>query len=77
MFYAIAPAHQHKGFASEAAQALVDYAFKTLNLKRIVATTSYDNSGSMGVMRKLGMHIERNPLPEPSWMQIVGILENK
>ena len=30
----------------------------------------------MGVMRKIGMRIERNPYPEPSWLQIVGVLEN-
>jgi hypothetical protein len=28
------------------------------------------------VMRKLGMRIERNPLPEPPWLQIVGVLDN-
>ncbi len=30
---------------------------------------------SMGVMRKLGMRIERNPLAGPPWLQVVGILE--
>jgi hypothetical protein len=30
----------------------------------------------MGVMRKLGMHLARNPYPEPSWLQVVGVLEN-
>jgi ribosomal-protein-alanine N-acetyltransferase len=76
LFYAISPAYQRQGYASEAAQALAGYAFKTLNLKRIVATTSYANLGSIGVMRKLGMRIERNPLPQPAWMQVVGVLEN-
>jgi len=28
------------------------------------------------VMRKLGMRIERNPLPEPHWLQIVGVLDH-
>ena len=27
------------------------------------------------VMRKLGMRIERNPSPEPHWLQVVGVLE--
>ena len=75
LFYAISPAHQHQGYATEAAQALVDYAFRELRLKRVIATTSFDNSGSMGVMRKLGMRIEKNPLPEPPWLQVVGMLE--
>ena len=76
LFYAISPTHQRHGYASEAAQAMVDYGFRHLNLKRIVATTNYDNLGSMGVMRKLGMRVEKNPLAEPPWMQVVGVLEN-
>lgn len=77
LFYAISPAHQRQGYGSEAAQALVDYAFQRLGLKRVVATTDYDNVASIGVMRKLGMRVERNPRPEPPWLQVVGVLENK
>src|SRR5260221_3641866 len=76
LFYAISPPHQRQGYASEAAQAMVDYAFRHLGLKRIIATTGYDNHGSMGVMRKLGMWIEKNPLGEPPWLQVVGVVEN-
>ncbi|MGH2605893.1 MAG: GNAT family N-acetyltransferase [Anaerolineales bacterium] len=75
LFYAISPVHQRQGYATEAAQALVDYAFRHLGLTRIVATTTYDNPGSIGVMRKLGMQIEKNPLPGPPWLQVVGVLE--
>jgi [ribosomal protein S5]-alanine N-acetyltransferase len=77
LFYAISPAHQQKGYATEAAQALIDYAFKELKLRRVIATTTYDNPGSQGVMRKLDMRIERNPLPEPPWLQVVGVAENQ
>jgi ribosomal-protein-alanine N-acetyltransferase len=76
LFYAISPSHQQQGYASEAARALVDYAFRELHLKRIIATTDDDNLGSIGVMRKLGMRIEKNPLEEPEWLQVVGVLEN-
>jgi RimJ/RimL family protein N-acetyltransferase len=76
LFYAITPAFQGQGYATEAAQALVHYAFQHLRLKRIIATTTYDNAASMGVMRKIGMRIERNLYQEPSWLQIVGVLEN-
>jgi len=76
LFYAIRPAFQGQGYATEAAQAMVDYAFQHLRLKRIVATTTYKNTASMGVMRKLGMRIERNPSSEPPWLQIVGVLDN-
>lgn len=77
LFYAFSPAYQKRGYATEAARALIDYAFGQLNLGRIVATTTYDNAASMGVMRKLGMRIEKNPYEEPSWFQVVGILENR
>ena len=75
LFYAISPAHQRQGYATEAAQALIDYAFNELKLRRVIATTTYDNAASMGVMRKLGMRIEKNPLPEPPWLQVVGMIE--
>ena len=77
LFYAFSPAFQRRGYATEAARALIDYAFGQLNLRRIVATTSYDNAGSIGVMRKLGMQIERNPSGDPPWFQVVGVFENR
>lgn len=77
LYWAISPAQRRRGYATEAAQAMVDYAFQTLKLKRVVATTSYDNVGSMGVMVKLGMRLERNPYPQPPWLQVVGVLENQ
>ncbi|MEM7344165.1 MAG: GNAT family N-acetyltransferase [Chloroflexota bacterium] len=76
LFWAIDPAHQRQGYATEAAQAMITYAFEQLRLKRIVAATEYTNEASQGVMRKVGMDITRNPLPDPPWLQIVGFLEN-
>jgi RimJ/RimL family protein N-acetyltransferase len=76
LFYAISSSHQRKGYASEAARALVEYAFHELLIGRVVATTDYDNAASIGVMRKIGMRIEHNLLAEPPWLQVVGILEN-
>jgi ribosomal-protein-alanine N-acetyltransferase len=76
LFYAISPAHRRQGYAAEAAQALVNYAFNHLRLKRIVATTLYENTASIGVMRKLAMRVEKNPRPDPPWLQVVGVLEN-
>ena len=74
LFWAVDPAHQRQGYAIEAAQALVEHAFREWRLKRILATTDHDNLASQGVMRKLGMTLARNPQPEPPWMQVVGIL---
>src|SRR4030095_15288958 len=75
LFYAVHPNYQRKGYATEAAAALIDYAFQSLQLKRVIATAKYQNLASQGVMRKLGMRICRNPFSEPEWLQIVGFLE--
>jgi RimJ/RimL family protein N-acetyltransferase len=76
LFWVIDPLHQRHGYASEAARAMVDYAFKELHLKRIIATTEYDNLASQAVMRKVDMTLTRNPQSEPPWLQVVGVLEN-
>ena len=76
LFWAIDPACQRQGYATEAARAMVEHAFRDLHLKRILATTEYTNAASQAVMRKLGMLLTRNPLPEPPWLQIVGVLQN-
>ena len=77
LYYALSPAYQRQGYATEAAQALINYAFTQLHLKRIVATTTTGNEASIGVMRKVGMRIEKNPSPYPPGFQVVGILENR
>ncbi len=76
LYWAIDPTQQRQGYATEAAAALIDYAFEHLRLARIVATTEFDNDRSIGVMRKLGMQVLRNPYRSPPWFQVVGILEN-
>jgi RimJ/RimL family protein N-acetyltransferase len=76
LFWALFPAHQGHGFATEAAAAMISYAFGQLRLRRVVATTEHDNARSIAVMRRLSMRIERNPRNEPHWFQTVGRLDN-
>src|SRR3982074_2855165 len=76
LFWALFPEHRGHGYATEAAAAMIAYAFEQLRLRRIVATTEHDNTRSINVMRRLGMRLERNPGPEPAWFQTVGILDN-
>jgi RimJ/RimL family protein N-acetyltransferase len=76
LFWALFPEHQGHGYATEAAAAMVSYAFDVLRLRRIVATTEHDNKKSLDVMRRLGMRIERNPESEPAWLQRVGVLDS-
>ena len=44
-----------RGYATEGAKAVLNYAFNVLNLKEIVAFTVPDNLRSQRVMEKLGM----------------------
>lgn len=75
MYWMLDPAHRGRGYATEAAAAVVGFGFETLELARIVATTEHRNVASQAVMRRLGMRIETNPDPEPPWFQVVGILD--
>ena len=75
LFWAIAPEHQRRGYATEAARAMIAHGFTALRLKRILANTDYANQASQGVMLKLGMRLARNPWPEPHWLQVIGVLD--
>jgi [ribosomal protein S5]-alanine N-acetyltransferase len=76
LFWAISPAYQRKGFASEAARALMEYLFTREKLGRIIATTGYDNLPSQKVMERLGMTIQHLAEPQPPDQFVVGVLEN-
>jgi len=47
-----------QGFASEAADAVVEYGFRSLGLKRIFATTLGRNGPSVRVLEKAGFSVE-------------------
>ena len=76
LFWAIAPPHQRKGFASEAARALMEYLFTHEKLGRVIATTGYENLPSQKVMQKLGMTIQHLEEPQSPDQFVVGVLEN-
>lgn len=75
LFYAISPRYHRKGYAVESVTAMVDHAFRYLHLKRIIAETDFENTGSIAVMRSLGMKILTNPSGIPPYLQVVGVLE--
>ena len=75
LYWALSPARRGKGYATEAAKGLIDHAFTHLHFARIVATTTHDNDGSLGVMRRIGMRVERNPHADPPWFQAVGVID--
>ncbi len=57
--FALLERFRRKGFAYEAAAAVMEYGRNALALKRIVAITSPDNEGSMRVLEKIGLRFEK------------------
>ena len=76
LFWGILPAYRRRGFASEAASALLQYLFHDLKARQVVATTDFDNIASQRAMEKLGMRLLHNPNSEPHWCQVVGLIMN-
>jgi RimJ/RimL family protein N-acetyltransferase len=52
--YGIDPAYQGRGFATEAAQALVEYALSSGRVRTVRAHTRLEGQASMRVLKKLG-----------------------
>jgi RimJ/RimL family protein N-acetyltransferase len=50
--------HWGKGYATEAAKAVLDYAFTVLNLDEIISFTTIGNVKSRRVMEKVGLHYD-------------------
>jgi ribosomal-protein-alanine N-acetyltransferase len=57
--YAFLPRYWSKGYASEAALAVLAYARGTLGMKRIFGITTPDNTSSIRVLEKIGLKFER------------------
>lgn len=56
--YELDPKYWGRGYASEAAEAMVSFGFSRLGLHRIEATCVADNLGSIRILEKLGMRLE-------------------
>ena len=57
--FALLERHWSRGYALEAASAVMDYGRAAFGLTRIVAITTLDNDGSIRVLGKLGLRFER------------------
>lgn len=81
--YWIAVEHWGRGYATEAARAMLDHGFGALDLTRVVAHCLTRNPGSWRVMEKLGMqregrlreHVVKWDVPEDIW--IYGLLRDE
>jgi RimJ/RimL family protein N-acetyltransferase len=67
-WYVISPAHARKGYATEAARALLGYAFEELRLHRVHGECDPRNSSSARVMERLGMRREAEHV-EDVWIK--------
>lgn len=57
--FAFRPAYWSKGYAFEAAAAVLHYAANVLGLRRIVAITVPDNQSSIKLLERLGLRFEK------------------
>jgi ribosomal-protein-alanine N-acetyltransferase len=55
LLYAVQPSHWHCGFATEIAQAAMDYAFRHVGLQAVRASTDAPNQAALRVLERLGM----------------------
>jgi len=58
--YTLAPEFRRRGFAAEAVEALIDCLFTRLGIKRVTARTIAENRPSLGLLEKLGFHLDKD-----------------
>jgi RimJ/RimL family protein N-acetyltransferase len=66
--FVVYPDHQRRGYAAEAAGALLRLGFEQLGLHRIVGRADARNAASIGVMERIGMRREAH-LRENGWIK--------
>jgi len=83
LWYVLHPARVGQGYATEAASALLDFAFDTLRLHRVYADCDPRNTASCRVTARLGMQLE-GVMRENYWLRgewcdasIYAILEHE
>jgi RimJ/RimL family protein N-acetyltransferase len=72
--YALHSGQRRRGYATEAASALIDYAFREIKVQRVIAITDRQHSDSIRLMERLGMRLAYNPAAD--WPGAIGILDN-
>jgi RimJ/RimL family protein N-acetyltransferase len=66
--FVVHPAHQGEGYATEATQPMLDFAFDAVGLHRMVGRTEARNVASARVLEKLGMRREAHFI-ENEWVK--------
>ena len=69
--YTLSRAYQGRGIASEAVSCVLEYAFVTLGLHRVIAITDCENAGSVALLERLGLrregHFRQNVWLKGKW----------
>ena len=66
--FIVHPAYQGRGYATEAARALIDWGFRVFGLHRVIGTTEARNAASARVLERLGMRLEGH-FVENEWVK--------
>jgi RimJ/RimL family protein N-acetyltransferase len=70
--FALQQKYWNQGYATEAAAASIDAAFKSLGIRSLVATVYPDNKPSLRVLEKLGMRLESDVFGH--WPMTIALL---
>ncbi len=73
--FALASGQRHHGFATEAACAVLSYAFQELHIMRVFAITDRENESSKRLMQRLNMRTAVHPDPKVLYPAFVGVME--
>lgn len=69
--YTLSPDHQHRGYATEAVNAVLDYLFMALGKHRVTASVDPRNTPSRAVLERLGFrqeaHFRKSVLMDGEW----------
>jgi len=69
--FTLAPGHQGKGYGTEAVRGLLDVAFGTLGLHRVIAVTDALNASAAALLERVGMrreaHFHENVFFKGAW----------
>jgi [ribosomal protein S5]-alanine N-acetyltransferase len=79
--YGILPPYRQQGYATEATQALVDFAFSQLRVKKIIAHCPVNHIASIRILQKLGMQqlgiVELTEFPSTTMLEWQLTLESR
>ena len=71
MIFTLAPAHQGNGYGTEALRGLLEVAFGTLGMHRVIAVTDALNAPAAALLKRVGMrreaHFHENVFFKGAW----------